>query len=132
MDIEFNMVKDPGVIENERVILKVTKDTDLGSFLIATSLENDDNKTISSELSNIFWLPDQKLKAGDLVIVYTKDGKKGKVDNIDGSTSYFVYWGLGKPFGLDPRAAIVLFNASWHYSRVHPETVKVDEYHSKK
>lgn len=132
MDIEFNMVKDPGVIDNERVILRVTKDTDLGSYLIATSLENDDNQTISSDLSNIFWLPDQNLKAGDLVIVYTKKGKKGQIDNIDGSTSYFVYWGLDKPIGSDSRAAIVLFNASWHYNRIHPETVKVDEYHSKK
>ena len=50
MDIQFNMVKNPGVIETERVILNVSKDTDLGSYLIATSIENDDNKTITSAL----------------------------------------------------------------------------------
>lgn len=132
MDIEFNMVKDPGVAENERVIFRVIKDTELGNYLLATSVENDDNNTISSALSNIFWFPDQKLKAGDLVVVYTKKGKKGQIDNIDGSTSYFIYWGLGKPIGSDPRAAVVLFNTSWHYSRVHPETVKADEYHPNK
>ena len=60
MDIQFNMVKNPGVIETERVILNVSKDTDLGSYLIATSIENDDNKTITSVLSNVYWLPDQK------------------------------------------------------------------------
>ena len=63
---------------------------------------------------------------------YTKKGKKGQIDNIDGSISYFIYWGLGKPIGSDPRAAVVLFNTSWHYSRVHPETVKADEYHPNK
>lgn len=131
MDIEFNMVKDPGVAENERIILRVTKDTELGNYLIATSTENDDNKTITSELSNVYWFPDQKLKAGDLVVVYTKKGKKAQVENIDGSTSYFMYWGLESPIGEDMRAAVVLFSTNWHYSRVHPEAIKADEYSPK-
>ena len=128
MDIQFNMVKNPGVIETERVILNVSKDTDLGSYLIATSIENDDNKTITSALSNVYWLPDQKLKAGDLVVIYTKKGTKGKIENKDGSTSYFFYWGLDCPIGNDERATVVLFNADWWYRRIHPEAVKVDEY----
>lgn len=128
MDIQFYIVKDPGDPEKERVILRVQKNTDLGSYLIATSTENTDNKTISSELSNVLWLPDQKLQSGDLVVIYTKKGKEGKVVNKDGSTSYFYYWGLSKPIGENRRSTIVLFDSEWCYRRVYPEEVKIDEY----
>ena len=128
MDIQFYIVKDPGIAEKERVILKVTKDTDLGGYLIATSKENEDNKTISSTLSNVLWLSDQKLKAGDLVVIYTKSGKVGKVSNKDGSTSYFYYWGLTSPIGNNRRNTVVLFDTNWCYRRVYPEEVKADEY----
>lgn len=128
MDIQFYIVKDSGDPEKERVILRVQKNTDLGSYLIATSTENTDNKTISSELSNVLWLPDQKLQSGDLVVIYTKKGKEGKVVNKDGSTSYFYYWGLSKPIGENRRSTIVLFDSEWCYRRVYPEEVKIDEY----
>lgn len=132
MDIQFFIVKDPGDPEKERVILRVQKNTDLGGYLIATSTENTDNKTINSELSDVLWLPDQKLQAGDLVVIYTKEGKEGKVSNKDGSTSYFYYWGLPEPIGKDRRSTIVLFDTDWCYRRVYPEEVKTDEYQPEK
>ena len=127
MDLQFFIVRDPGDKEKERVVLKVMKNTELGNYLIATATENDDNKTISSSLSNVLWLPDQKLKAGDLVVIYTYSNKKGKTNNIDGSTSYFYTWGLKKPVGDNKRNTIVLFETDWCYRRVFPEEVKVDE-----
>lgn len=132
MDIQFSIVKDLGNKEKERVILKVLKNTDLGGYMVATSLENDDNSTISASVSNVFWLPDQKLKIGDLVVLYTMAEKKGKIDNKDGSTSYFYSWGLNSSIGNNKRMTVVLFEVDWSYRRIFPEEIKADELLSEK
>lgn len=127
MNIEILSVKDAGNKEKERVVLNVVKDADLGDFIIATSVATSDD-TISPNLKNIYWLPNKSVKAGDLVVVYTKKGKQRKIENKDGSTSYFCYWDLADSLASNDAATVVLFEATWTNKRVKAEVIKADEY----
>lgn len=127
MNIEIVSVKDAGNHDKERVVLNVVKDTDLGDYIIATSTANPDN-TISPLIKNVYWLPNQSVKAGDLVVVYTKKGKQGKIENKDGSTSYFCYWDLKDTLSAKDDTTVVLFETTWTNKKVKTEIIKADEY----
>lgn len=127
MKIEISSFKDLGDKEKERVILSVNEDTELGDYIISVSVYNS-NDTISSSIKNNYWLPNQKVKVGDLIVIYTKKGVKKKVDNEDGSTSYFYYWNLPDTLQSIKDSTVVLFETSWAYKKVKPEIKKADEY----
>lgn len=113
MDIVVDYIRDAGDIDNERIVFKVTKDTQLGKFLIAESSELD-NSRFSASLKNVYWFPDQDLKVGDVVILYTKKGGRNVIDNEDGSKSYFYYWNLEESHLKGTNPCIVILNAaSW-------------------
>ena len=93
--MEIIDIKDSGNLDKERTVFKVTQPVNLCIYMVAESVEIAEN-TFSSSVEHLFWLPDQDLKFGDLVVLYTKKGEKGSVINKDGSTTYFYYWGLNE------------------------------------
>lgn len=72
-------------------MLEVNSETDVGDFAIFRAKSK--GRKVYANISDAIWLPDFQAKAGDLVIVYTKAGRRGEKVNKDGSTSNFVYWG---------------------------------------
>ena len=96
MKIKFDSIKDAGSLEKERIIFKVLEPTNIGRYLVAKSTRVTD-ETFSSDIKDIKWFPDQDMKEGDLVVLYTKKGPKGNAINSDNSTTYFFYWGLDPP-----------------------------------
>ena len=125
MKIEIDYIKDTNDSEKERVVFKVNQPTNLGDYIIAESVQVGES-AISSEIKNSYWLPDQKLKIGDLVVLYTKSGEKRSVLNEDGSTTYFYYWGLPKS-SLQEKTCIVLFETSWMFKAVPNVKIKTEE-----
>lgn len=114
MKIEIKYIKDFGDPEKERVVFKVNAPTNIGLYVVAESVKVNDN-AISSEIKNQYWLPDQELKIGDLVVLYTKKGERKSVLNKDGSTTYFFYWGLENPLSSVEKSCVVLFETSWTF-----------------
>lgn len=117
MKLEIAYIKDSGNLEKERTVFKVTQPTNLGIYLVSLSAETSEN-TFSSHIRNVYWLPDQELKPGDLVVLYTKKGEKRSTINEDGSTTYFYYWGLEKPMNSVEKTCVVLLEASWRIKGV--------------
>lgn len=118
MKIEIDYIKDANDSEKERVVLKVNQPTNLGGYIIAESIQVGEN-AISSEIKNSYWLPDQELKIGDLVVLYTKKGEKSSVLNKDGSTTYFYYLGLNNPLFSEEKTGVILFETSWMFKSIH-------------
>lgn len=112
MKIIFDSIKDPGVLDKERVIFKVIESVNIGHYIAAESVSIT-NETFSSKIQNIFWFPDQEMKEGDLVVLYSKKGTKADTINADSSTTYFYYWGLTRPHTDVEKAIIVLLETSW-------------------
>lgn len=121
MKIVIKYIKDFGNPEKERVVLKVNAPTDIGQYVVAESVKVNEN-AISSEIKNQYWFPDQELKVGDLVVLYTKRGEKKSVLNKDGSTTYFFYWGLENPLSSVEKSCVVLFETLWMYKEASPVT----------
>lgn len=112
MNIELNYIKDSGNIEKERIVFKVLSDAELGKFLVAQSVLVEDSR-FSSKLGEIYWFPDQQVKEGDLVVLYTKSGENKSIKNENDSTTYFFYWGLDAVHNQRDNACIVLLDATW-------------------
>lgn len=127
MKVEITSYKNLGDKDKERIILTVKENVELGNYIIATTTVNNDD-TISASITNVYWLPNQKVKAGDLVVIYTKTGAKKKIENEDGSTSYFFYWSLSDSLLSLQNSTVVLFETTWTNKEVKKSIVKADEY----
>jgi hypothetical protein len=117
MNISIKYIREPGSREHERVVLEVTERDDVGRYILARSSLTSD-RSISSDLQDVYWLPDQKVEAGDLVVIYTKSGRNKSKQNRDGSSSHFLYWGLPDPMWNERNAVPVLFCIEdWQHRR---------------
>lgn len=118
MNIEINKITDAGSLENERIILKVLIDDELG-FYGAFKTKKTGTTTVSSSIKATYWFPDRQVKKGDLVVLYSKSGVNTERKNKDGSTSHFFYWGLSSATWNNPEDSVVLFKIDeWEYKSV--------------
>ena len=114
MKIEIIQILDRGKPESERLWLKATSDLDLMHYIVIKTVYLENNTIISNLHTSSLWFASQKIKAGDSVVIYTKSGTKSKVQNADGSTTYFIYWGLTNPLWIKIEdCAVVLEVNSW-------------------
>lgn len=119
MNITIQGVRDAGNLEQERVVLKVSASTDAGKYvLVAGNTANDG--MVSATVRRSYWLPDKPVKANDLIVLYSKDGKTNEKQNKNGTTSHFFYWGLkSSAWESNDAAAILMRIAEWEYNVVH-------------
>ena len=113
MNIEIKGIRDGGVTNKERLVLKVIADDDIGYYVVFDTTFTEDGK-ISNKVRHSYWFPDKKVRAGDLVILYTKVGTQSETQNNDGSTSHFFYMGLDKTiWNKQGDCAVLLEARNW-------------------
>jgi len=113
MNIEIRSIKYSGVITDERLVLKVLKDCDIGRYLTFNSEYTADNKVLNL-VRHPYWFPDKFVKARDIVVLYTKEGNQSEKNNNDGSTSHFLYRNMNRPiWNKTTDCAVVLEVATW-------------------
>lgn len=114
MKLAIKSFADPGSIDQERIAISVLGDVDVGSFAIFRAKRNSTGD-VSAGYKVAYWFPDKQVKAGDLVILYTKKGKS-REKQLDGDrTAHFFYWGLSDPAWApnSGNAAVLLSVAEW-------------------
>lgn len=117
MKLKISEIIDHGH-EDERIILSVLEDTYISNFIILDTTYNSSGK-VSNKVRHPYLFPTKKVQAGDLVILYTKEGTYHSIDNTDGSTSYFFYWGLdSNVWNNDGDCALLLHVNDWEHHRV--------------
>ena len=102
-------VANKGDTARERLILDVTGATDVGEYALLQTGARDGEVTIG--VHHTYWFPNKVVAAGDLVVLYTKDGQDKETVMEDGRKTHFFYWGLPSPIWLEPERAAVLLNA---------------------
>jgi hypothetical protein len=103
---------------NERIVLDIIADTDIGEFLILDTTYTSSG-SISNKVRHPYWFPDKKVEKGDLVVVYTKKGTNSSKTNTNGTTSHFFYWGLdSNVWNNDGDCALLLHIHDWESHRV--------------
>lgn len=112
MNLKHSSFADPGSFEKERLVLKAYADVEIGNYAVFCSSVNDGNATAGHKTA--YWFPDGKVKAGDLVVLYTKGGTDSKKTLSSGATAHFFYWGLKTAiWGSSNNAAVLLRVAEW-------------------
>lgn len=112
MILKIKDIKDIGT-DKERVVLSVVENGDIGMHFLLNTTQISDGE-VSSEVSKPYWFPDIEVQEGDLVVVYSKKGKKGLKLNPSGKTSYFFYRQFDTPiYGKEEEVPLVLEANSW-------------------
>ena len=115
MKIKILGIKDAGNLEGERIILIAEEDVDLGDYMTCYVKETSAT-TISTDIQSPFWFPNVKLRKGDRVVVYTREGQRGRKVSDDGSTLYFYYRNHNETLCRDvAMGGIVLEVQDWHF-----------------
>ncbi len=122
MNITFSSISiaDPGVPAKERLILKVLLDTDVGDFVVFRTKAR--NNQVTTGVETVFWFPDKAVKAGDLVVVYTKEGVRSEKPIKDGNRAHFFYWGISSAIWDDKSMAAIILHVSEWKSHLISET----------
>jgi hypothetical protein len=93
MRLKIVGLRDPAVLPQERLVLEALQHGDIGSYAVfCTRLLS--SGEVSSTVERTFWFPDQKVEAGDLVVLYTKRGSQHRRGNEDNTTTHFFHWNL--------------------------------------
>ncbi|MEX3022537.1 hypothetical protein AB4K05_23450 [Kluyvera sp. STS39-E] len=117
MKFKIGGLKEPGNLDKERVVIQILEDGNVGKLMVATTTQQAEDR-VSSKINNPYWIPDQDVVKGDLIIIYTKDGKKNSRKNEDGSSSYFFYIGMEQPLYTESNETAVVFDISnWTFAR---------------
>ena len=114
MKVQIQSFKDVGVPDKERVVMKVATDHDIGKYLLFHSNKSAESNATSGR-KIMYWFPDKPIKAGDLVVLYSKKGKRSEKKLDSGGTVHFFYWGLEDPvWGDDSKVAVLMLSAEWN------------------
>lgn len=113
MKLSIRSVSGHGNLEKERIVLKAQDDIDIGDYMLADTTYVDEDE-ISNKLRHTFWIPEKEVSKGDLIVIYTKEGRDRAKRNDSGSRTHFFYWGLGKTiWNKNEDAAAVFHIKDW-------------------
>ena len=120
VDLSISRINAEGDQTDEYVYIRVLRDCDVGSYLLAdTSYEGDEG--VSNKLRHIFWFPDRRVRAGDAVVVRTGEGADTTARLKTGGTLHRFYWNLQRPVWNDTGdAAVIMKVTDWAYRTVQP------------
>ncbi|MBC3464991.1 hypothetical protein [Pseudomonas sp. RW10S2] len=116
MKLEIDRIPEAGNLQKERVVMKASEDLDIGKYILLRSKKGSSGNPKSGS-KTAYWLPDVSVKAGDLVVVYSKQGKSSKKTLDDGRVVHFYYWQLNKAiWGAESNNTAVLLNVrEWRH-----------------
>ena len=109
MQIKIGYAADKRDLARERLVLHAKRSTDIGDFLLIRTCVEDGE--VTTDVRNSFWFPDRPVKAGDLVVVYSKSGTQRDKKFEGGRTAHFFYWDQKAPLWGDENFVPVLLHA---------------------
>ncbi|WP_213948807.1 hypothetical protein [Luteibacter sp. dw_328] len=124
MILSVSSFADTGNIEKERVVLRVDSSGDVGRYAVLLSKLTGEHPSAGNQPA--YWFPDVPVNEGDLVVLYTKNGSKGKKDLRNGRQAHFLYWGMKTPIWQDDTKKLVILEINkWISSS--PSVLKQDD-----
>jgi hypothetical protein len=116
MNLEIRSFADAGDVSKERIVLKALADLDVGEYAVFRSGISTDGALPTSGRKMAYWFPDEKVKANDLIVLYTKEGSRSSKRLDNGTTAYFFYWGRKESlWGSNEHGAVVLEILDWAF-----------------
>jgi hypothetical protein len=117
MEIVITGFGNKGDLANERVGLKVLRDCDTKFYLLFKTSFSPNNIFLNRTNAS-YWFAPRNVKTGDQIVVYTRAGNDSQQVNPDGTTTYFLYWGLSQPiYGTGDSGVVLTEIKSWDSSK---------------
>jgi len=117
MNVEIISIHNHGDFDNEYVLLRALEGCDIGRYVLADSTYTSDGK-VSNKLRHIYWFPDQAVKKGDLISLWTKSGKSTITESNSGTPIHRFFWGLQTAvWNDDGDCAALLEINTWQFFR---------------
>jgi hypothetical protein len=114
--IRIDHIADRGVVNKERLYLRVFAATDLSFYVVFNTIYTE-MKAISNNPRNVYWFPSIYVKPGDQVVLYSGFGQNRSVRAPDGTMNHSFHWGqkdtLWNSYG---DCAVLLEIESWQTS----------------
>jgi hypothetical protein len=114
MTLQFLRIANAGELERERVVLRATADVDIGRYVLFSCFA-EDKVALSGPIKKAFWFEDKKIKSGDLVVLYSKDGSESEKVTNTGAVSYFYYWESTTPIWTRGSIPVLLLGRTWSF-----------------
>lgn len=100
-------------LNEERITLEILQDCDIGKYFVFDSTYASSGKP-SNKVRFTYWFPNKAVKAGDFVVLYTKEGTKSEHKNRANTTTHVFYWGLKHQIWNDKKdCAVVVEINNW-------------------
>jgi len=113
MNVEIKLIRDHGILDDERLVLNVLKDCNIGYYIVFDSTYSSDGE-LTNLVRHSYWFPDEKVSEGDIVVLYTKKGNQSTKRNKSGNSSHFFYQGMDKTiWNQEKDCAVILEINSW-------------------
>ena len=112
MSLELRDIENAGDIERERVVMRATKDVDIGLYAVFRCRVGEKGGPYSGPILDGYWFPMKEIKSGDYVVLYTKTGTTSEKKE-EKSTSYFYYWHLAKPIWIPDMIPVLVDTPLW-------------------
>jgi hypothetical protein len=117
MNLRISTIADRGIPNKERLILEVLQDTDLSYYTVFDTFYLSQDR-IATHPKGAYWFDPKKVRAGDLIILYTRTGIPSEKQNPDGTKWHFFFWGLKNTTWNRPGDCAVLVQmTSWETSK---------------
>jgi hypothetical protein len=105
-------IRDAGDHDRERVVLQAKADLEAGAYVLIGARSAASGRALGGPVPFCFWFPDTDVRAGDLLVLYSKIGVSTQRDNAAGGVSHFFYWGLEAPIWHGDTLRPVLIEAA--------------------
>ncbi|NOG72668.1 hypothetical protein [Roseicella sp. DB1501] len=92
MTLKIVGVEAAGDLESERVVLRAVADVAIGKYILLCTRRSPDGKVYSGPVNHAYWFETIPVKAGDYVVLYSKDGQRSEKRSENTGSSYFFYW----------------------------------------
>ncbi len=96
MKLKVRKIYSKGTYRQECVVLEALEDCEIGRYLISKAGFSEDGK-VALRCKQAYWFPDQKVKKGDFVWLYTCAARAGEQNSWSSgpeATTYAFFWGL--------------------------------------
>lgn len=116
MNLQIRSFVGAGDLSKERIIFKALTVLDVGNYAVFRSGVGTSGDEPTAGRKMAYWFPDSKVKANDLVVLYTKKGSSSSKLLERGQTAYFFYWGRDEALWADKQfGAVLLEVADWEF-----------------
>jgi hypothetical protein len=117
MNLKISGYGEIGDKDGERIGINILKDCNAKNYILVRTTSTE--KGFYNKPSYTYWFTPRELKAGDKIVLYTKTGTDKASKQSDGTTTFFLYWGLDNPILKENKASLVLAEIeNWQVEKI--------------